>query len=571
MNSKLYKIFIGLVLATTFYSCEDDFEKVPLEQYTLDYVFSTSDSTGVEAKKYLNNVYSYLQSGHNRVGGDYLAAASDDAVSSNTNNPDVFQLATGAYNATLLVESDMQWNHYYEGIRRASQFISNIDVVPVQQTYNGMSLAKVWKSEARFIRAFHYFNLVKGYGGVPLMGDHVRQLGENVEIPRSTFAECIDYIIGELDAIQDSLRTFPVADPQSNSHVVTREAALALKSRVLLYAASPLFNGGNIDPSNPLTGYSDANNERWKAAADAAKMLISEGTFSLADNFKNVFITEGNSEVIFFRPEGPNSSVETDNGPVGFSGNSMAFGRTSPTQNLVNAFPLLDGRAIDDPESAYTYNPNNPYANRDPRLNFTVLHNNSQWLNTALETFEGGTNKPGGSAQQTRTSYYLRKFMGNFETANAYSETVHDWVLFRYAEILLNFAEAQNEYAGPTAEVYQVLKDLRERAGIEAGGDDMYGLEPNMTKIDMREIIHNERRIELAFEEQRYWDIRRWKEAEAIFAEPLNGLRIIKAGSVLNYNTVPVLTTSFEKRRYFYPIPYGEVIKNENMVQNPGW
>lgn len=571
MNNKLYKIFLGLALTASLSSCEEDFEAVPLEQYTLDYVFSTADSTGVEARKYLNTLYAYMQNGHNRVGGDYLDAASDDAISSNTSNTDVFRLVTGAYNETWTVTSDMQWSYYYGAIRRATEFITNIEVVPVQEMYNGIPLAKVWKAEVRFLRAFFYFNLVKRYGGVPLLGDKVYGLEDDLEIPRKPFEESIDYIVSELNAIQDSLRTFPVSNPQAHSHVATREAAMALKSRVLLYAASPLFNGGNVEPGNPLTGYLEYNADRWKKASDAARVLMEEGAFSLVPNFKDVFITEGNTEVIYFRSVGKNEGVETVNGPVGFVGEALGFGRTSPTQNLVDAFPFIDGKDIGDPDSDYTYDPNNPYSNRDPRLEYTVLHNGSQWLNTELETYEGGSSNPLTGAQHTRTSYYLRKFMGNFENSNAYEATVHDWVVFRYAETILNFAEAQNEYAGPEQEVYQVLKDLRARAGIAAGADGMYGLKENMTKAEMRQVIHNERRIEMAFEEQRYWDIRRWKVAEEVFSEPLYGMTIIKSLTALTYNVVPVVTPSFEERGYLYPIPYEEVIKNRNMVQNPGW
>lgn len=571
MNKNIYKIFIGLAFASSFYACKDDFEAVPLEQYTLDYVFSTSDSTGVEAAKYLNTLYSYLQSGHNRVGGDYLAAATDDAISSSTSNTDVSMLLTGAYSPTRTISSEMQWKYYYEGIRRATEFITNIDVVPIQETYNGITLEKVWKAEARFLRAFFYFNLVKRYGGVPLLGDKVFGLKDDLEIPRNSFEESIEYVLSELDATIDTLRTFPVSNQQNNSHVATREAALAFKSHVLLFAASPLFNGGNIDPGNPLTGYSDYSAERWKKAADAAKVLIGNANLSLVPNFKNVFITEGNTEVIFFRSEGKNTNIETANGPIGFTGDALGNGRTSPTQNLVDAFPLLDGKPIGDTGSNYTYDPNSPYANRDPRLEYTVLHNGSKWLNTELETYVGGSSNPTSGSRKTRTSYYLRKFMGNFEDVNTYDATVHDWVEFRYAEVMLNFAEAQNEYGGPDPEVYQMLKDLRERAGIEAGSDDMYGLKQNMTKEEMRIAIHNERRIEMAFEEKRYWDIRRWKKAEALFSEPLYGMSIIKSATAMNYNVIPVLTTSFEEKRYLYPIPYEEVLKNRNMKQNPYW
>lgn len=574
MKFKKYILLLCIIGASfTIPSCQDDFESVPLEQFTIDFVFSTTDSLGVQAKKYLNAVYSMIPNGHNRVSGDYLDAASDDAISSSLTENDVNRLATGQYTAVSTVGSDMNWPYFYRGIRMASTFINGIDVVPLKDKFNdGQPLNRAWKSEARFIRTLLYFELVKRYGGVPLMGDDVRQLGDDLQIPRNTFEECVDYIVGELDAIRDSLRTMPITDASANGHVVTREAAMALKSRVLLYAASPLFNGGNIESSNTLSGYPNGDNERWKKAADAAKYFIDNYTyFQLESEFTDVFLTSGNKEVIFFRQGGVNKNVESSNAPVGFTGVNLGSGRTSPSQNLVDAFPMLDGKAIGDPTSKYAYNFSTMYNNRDPRLKKTILYNGSIWLTASLETFQGGRSNPVGSVQKTKTSYYMRKFMGKFENATEYFDVRHDWILFRYAEILLNYAEAQNEYAGPSDDVYQAIKDIRKRAGIEAGNDGMYGLKSGINKEEMRQIIHNERRIEFAFEEQRYWDLRRWKEAINIMNSPITGLQIIKNGSVLSTGEITVLQPSFAERQYLYPIPYDEVIKNDNMVQNPKW
>ena len=295
---------VGLALLNT--SCTDDYESVPLEQFTLDFVFSETDSLGVQAHQYLNSVYSQMQNGHNRVGGDYLDAATDDAISSSLTENDVYKLATGQYTSASQIGSDMRWNQYYEGIRTATTFITNIDRVPLMDTFNdGQPLNRAWKSEARFIRALHYFELIKRYGGVPLLGDHVYQLGEDIELPRNTFEDCVDYIVSELDAIKDSLRTAPIADLSTKGHSVTREAAMALKARVLLYAASPLFNGGNIDAANPLTGYTDYSAERWKLAADAAKYFIDNYSFfQLVPEFDKVFTEDANPEIIFFRQGG---------------------------------------------------------------------------------------------------------------------------------------------------------------------------------------------------------------------------------------------------------------------------
>ena len=165
------------------------------------------------------------------------------------------------------------------------------------------------------------------------------------------------------------------------------------------------------------------------------------------------------------------------------------------------------------------------------------------------------------------------KFMGKFETASEYSSVHHVWVMFRYAEILLNFAEAENEAEGPTPDVYNALYKLRERAGIKRGNVDgyKYGLKLDMTQDEMREVIRNERRIELAFEEHRFYDIRRWRIAEQVFAQPLQGMHVVAGSGATTYNRIDVLKVNFNPRNNLYPIPYSEVIKNRNMVQNPNW
>jgi hypothetical protein len=201
-----------------------------------------------------------------------------------------------------------------------------------------------------------------------------------------------------------------------------------------------------------------------------------------------------------------------------------------------------------------------------------LLYNGAQWLNTQLQTYTGGQSKPNSAVQQTQTSYYMRKFMGNFETANSYSGHNEDWLVIRYADILLDYAEAQNEAAGPDASVYQALTTIRQRAGIQPGANNLYGLAANMSKDDMRTVIRNERRVELAFEESRYWDIRRWKTAETILNQPRQGLSVTLNGTGFLYNPINVLATKFvAPKMYLYPIPYDEVLKNPNMKQNPQW
>lgn len=564
-NIYIAALIIGLVLV----GCKK-YEQFPVDKVGIQYVFDPKDSLGTNAQAFLYGIYPTLKSGHNRVGGDYLDAASDDAISSASGSTNqVTILGTAAYNSFTIPADENLWAYYYAGIRKANEFVNNIDVVPVMAKYNGYSMKYVWKSEARFLRAMFYFELVKRYGGVPLLGDKVFTINDNVALSRNSFADCIKYIVSECDAIKDTLLIAPVANPNADAHRVTKGAALALKARVLLYAASPLFNGGNIDEANPLTGYTDNSLARWQAASGAAKEVMNLGSYSLMPGFKDIFLVQNNSEMILIRQTGSDNNIETTNAPIGFPG-AAAKGQTSPSQGLVDVYPMSNGLPITDPASGY--DANNPYANRDPRLTHTIFYNGSRWLNSDLQLFEGGQSKPNGALQQTKTGYYMRKFMGIEENTNSFQAHNADWLIIRYADVILGYAEAENEVNGATSDVYNAMISIRKRAGIVAGSGGLYGLRAGMSKADMRDAIHNERRIEFAFEESRYWDIRRWKTAETVMNQSLNGMSITKIGANLTYNIVTALATKFNRpTMYLYPIPYDEVLKNRNMKQNPGW
>jgi len=589
MNMKQYKYGAWAVGAWMLFlaaaSCTDSYESTPVNMFTEDYLFSKTDSNGVVVRQFLNRIYWYMRNGHNGVGGDYLDAASDDALSVNAGDPDVYKLAVGRYSASSPVGSDMIWSDPYGVIRRVNILLSGIDVVPFNTTYtdaagNKRPMNVSMKAEARFLRAYFYFELMKRYGGIPIVGDKVYELDESIELPRSTFEQTVNYIVSELDDIKDDLRSLPLPDAGAYAHVVTAQAVQALKVRVLLYAASPLFNEHPVEQGNALVGYAAYDRERWKTAADAARSFIQAygtngGPIGLDPNLRDVFTTwydNAHKEVIFFRENGTDTSVETANGPLGLSGQKQGNGRTNPTQNLVDAFLMKDGHFINE-SPKYEYNPQRPYDNRDPRLEYTVIRNGSNWLNSTMQTWQGGANNPVGSSYSL-TGYYMRKFMGDFEWSNEYSSTLHNWVMFRYAEILLNFAEAENEYlSAPSQDVYDAIIALRQRAGIEAGDDNLYGLpeRAGMTQAAMRRVIQNERRIELAFEEHRYWDIRRWRLAETVYAQPVKGMFITTSLTGTTYIPQDVLTVEWDNRRYLYPIPYSEVIKNKNMIQNPKW
>jgi hypothetical protein len=593
MKNHINKILLITVLFVVLYGCKK-YEQFPVDKVTLNIVFDPLDSAGTKAQSFLYGIYSTVKMSHGRLGGDYLDAAGDDAVSSQTAATTAVKLiSTGAYNSSSLPTAEDVWqgtttnngntpiayggnpDSYWAGIRLANEFITNIGVVPVKGSSNGIGTRYIWRSEARFLRAYFYFELIKRYGGVPLLGNKVYNITDNLALPRNSFADCVTYITSECDAIKDSLITYPLVNPGSDNFRATKGAAMALKAKVLLYAASPLFNGNNIDPSNPLTGYTSFDANRWTLAANAARDVVNLNTYKLDPSYTDVFITQNNSERIFIRPNSVTTQIESNNGPVGIQPAS-ATGNTSPTQEFVNSFPMINGKAITDPTSGY--NAQDPYSlinavKRDPRFDANLIYNGDTWLNTTIATYEGGANKPNVNTQQTITSYYASKFMGvDQKIAPPYPSHSEDWIVLRYAEILLGLAEAENEAAAtPPADCYTQLYAIRNRAGIQAGATNTYGVPQGMTTAQMRAFIQNEWRIEFFLEEHRYFDIRRWRLAETVMNQPRTGLSISQIGSTTTYNPINVLTTVFTTKQYLYPIPLNEVLKNPSMKQNPGW
>jgi len=539
------------------------YEPEPLNNVTEDNVWDPLDKNGDFAKQMLTDIYSYLPDGYNRIGGDLLDDASGDAVPSRFTNT-VEYFTNGRLNSQN--NPDNCWTNSYRAIRAANDFLAHIDIVPVDATTK-----QYWKAEARFIRAISYFEMLKRFGGVPLIGDQVLTATDNLQLPRNTYTECAAYIVNECDAIKPLLRVEPVAD--SDIGRITRCAAMALKIRVLLYGASPLYNGGGLssDPiMKALTGYPTYDATRWNKVVTACEDLIALNVYSLPTSYTSVFTARKNTEVILAKERAKTFDVESNNSPIGFSP-ATGLGYTSPTQELVDAFPMANGLAITDPTSGY--NAAAPYTGRDPRFAATIFYNGTPWLNRSggVQTFTGGLDRPGGTAVQTRTGYYMKKFMADFSTQTSFSNQDHNFILFRYAEVLLTYAEALNE-VGRTSEAYTQLIAIRKRAGITAGTGSLYGLKAAMSQTEMRLAIQNERRIEMAFEEQRFWDIRRWKIADQVLNGTLHGVTITKTGtSTYTYAPLNVSTVSFANRNYTMPLPYTEVVTDLNLLQNEGW
>jgi hypothetical protein len=318
--------------------------------------------------------------------------------------------------------------------------------------------------------------------------------------------------------------------------------------------------------------------QKWQNAANAAKDVMDLGRYSLVtnldanpvENFRKLFVNQtATSEDIFMRFYVPTSSsggraipVERMNGPNGSGG----WGGNGPMQNFVDDFEMSNGLPIDDVASGY--DDQDPYVNRDPRFYATVVYNGLMFRDRPYESFlPGGLDSPDGNEpwNTSKTGYLMRKFMREDIDLNAWDDMgTSPWRYFRYAEILLNYAEAQNEAVGPDASVYDAVNQVRGRAGMP----DLVGL----GQSEMRDRIRNERRVELAFEEHRYFDVRRWKIAMQVENEPAGGISITKAGDgTLTYAPKIALDgKKFEEKHYWFPIPLEDITASNNVLeQNP--
>ena len=557
-----------ILLSFFLFSCKDYLEP--------EMINLLSDTEVEEDYNYsrgrLASIYGDLQSGFSGFSGTMMANASDEAEFT-TETGSVHRFNEGTWNQ--LGNPDDVWSDYYQSIRKIHVFLNscdniNLDFYYPQPAVYEARLAEVrrWQFEARFIRAYHYFELVKRYGGVPLLRDAVEIDDDFHQVARASLDDCIRFIVDEFDEVSKAL---PARYDNNANDLgrVTSVAALALKSRVLLYAASELFN-------NPdwATGYAHpelislagkSRQERWQAAASAAKEAIElaeDNGYLLGTDYRALFgpTTHSSNEVLFCRRNGASNSFELANVSVGFNrGNSG----TTPSQNLVDAYEMTDGSAFDWNNPVHAAD---PYAYRDPRLQMTIVANNSVFKGRAMECWYGGQDGP-PIVRASRTGYYLKKYVDENLNLVTGTTSVHGWAFFRLAELYLNYAEALNECDPDNSDVKMYVNKVRQRAGV-----DMPELPDGLTQPQMRERIYNERRVELAFEEHRFWDVRRWMTAPSTLGVPLKGVQITRTGDdQFNYNVVDIERRVFLPKMYLYPISQAELYIARGLVQNPLW
>lgn len=453
-------------------------------------------------------------------------------------------------NVTGISEKINYWKSAYSNIRTINVFFDRIDDAPVET-----DLKNRMKGEMKFIRAWIYANLIWRYGDVPLITD-LFELNQDYKVKRDSYSDCVDFITKELD---EAMTWLPAKSSSETLGRATGDACKALKARVLLYAASEQNN-----PSH--------SKEKWEAAAEATKAVLDAG-YSLGNDYQSVFL-EDNDEIIFARYFTQANSTDF----MLFNGRNGSNGWTgeNPTQNLVNAYEMTNGELPYLNEElplkinpASGYDESNPYAGRDPRLDASILHDGSMWAGRETETWHGGLDSPEssiGSWNASKTAYAFKKFMvESIPPSGSSVKPENPWIFFRLAEFYLNYAEIMYEL-GNEEQAREYVNKVRARQSVNM---------PPVTASGekLRDKIRNERRVELAFEGHRFFDVRRWCIADETENRDLLAMNIQKqADGTKTYEVTMLLKRSFLEQHKLVPIPRTEIDKSEgSLVQNPGY
>lgn len=542
---KFFKTYMAATALFALAACKR-LDIAPTDVYSI-LTFWQSDANVYNA---LNNNYSLLYNS-----GLYFSSEglSDNAYSQS--NADLVEIASGNANSQN-AKFARDWAYYYSTIKSCNEFLENVD----KNTTLGASTLNRLKAEVRFIRAFEDFNLTKWYGDIPLVNHDISQ-DEAKTIARTPKAEVVNFILSELDDILPALPSKDDLQPSENGRI-TRGAVLALKARVLLYQG-----------------------DRMADVVSTCESLMNgstNGSYSLNPNYSNLFsdptTNKSNPETILSL-QYVLATSRTWNDFWDFAPNSVG-GRVNslaPSQELVDSYIMLNGKTIHETGSGY--DENNPYVNRDPRFAATIVYDGYNWNNG------GGVNgtskviyiKPGsdptrpgpdeyssGRQSSSPTGYYWRKYFdpsaqSNFSSGN----NLH---LFRYAEILLDYAEAKNSLGQMNAEVWnKTIGALRARAGFSDAGA------LNYPGGDVTNIIRQERRAEFALEGLRIDDIRRWKIAETVLNGYLHGAKFSGDPSTDN-GYIRVQPRRFDPARdYLWAVPSGDLSLDPNLTQNPNY
>lgn len=616
---KRYNFYIGLVLTLFIFSgCElgDMYDMDEISGSVQDHEAVYKDPS--KAQSLVDQLYALIPTfGTIRFNG-YLSAYTDEAVEASAV---AFNL--GSWSPNNIPGMNDMWSGSYRAIRTANKFLENIDKMPLSDQYGFTETTRSYlMNQARCLRAFYYAELIRCFGGVPVITTSVSDISQDIAAaPRQTLDSTVNFVISEIDSVAPLL---PRNVGGTDYGRVTRGFALSIKSRLLLYMASPLFNGPGADGNaNPYVCYGTSDPARWEDALKAALEVIALGQYSLFTSttinnsrsvFSNVFFLDrGHAsmyERIFSYQKAKGNSWNQTFLPLTFR-TAAGWPHIFPTYNAHIAFQMQDGKSpvtalsdngdgtyteVINPESTtHAYNPAEPYQKRDPRYYDCILFNQAKYRDLTCEIytpFEGHESVGSGKDNETygvKTGFYLRKFVNpSLDLKGANQNGFEDFPIYRYAEILLNYAEAMNQVHGPTARpagypysAVQVVNMIRSRAKSRVIGQERYrptlnagmpALSTTISKEELDEAIRHERRVELMFEGHRFFDVRRWMiapqtEKDIYFYDIRK-----KTDDTFVYNVKKYHTRSFNTpQMYLFPIPFAEIQINKNCPQNPGW
>jgi len=537
IKSLLLSFFIIAVSSCNYLDIE------PLDSYTENNVFSDPALT----KAYVTRNYRLPINGWS----NYALRFISDEAHNNFNWGSAWTITRGQMTPDQYGSFGI-WSDYYGYIRSCNIFFNNIDKLQGSE-----SEINLLTGEMTFFRAFYYMELVNHYGGVPLITKTFELEDDNMMIPRNSYDECVDFIVSEFEKAENLL---PLTQTGSDFGRVTKGASMALKARMLLYAASPLWNTAN-----------DVN--KWQKAAEAAEAVINLGIYNLDPDYKGLFLNSKSPEIIFQRLYTTEYSNGFDwpNTPNGWTG----WSATCVLQGLVDSYEMEDG-TMPDP-SKYDTATENPWKGRDPRFYSSIVCDGQNFRDKTVDFWISADEKTGGKDSEfgtdnwnhSKTHYTIRKFMNESLTSPWEDKGSQSWIYCRLAEIYLNYAEAKF-HSGDESTAREYLNKIRLRA---RGGKT--GILPDVTASgeDLLKAIQHERRIELAFEDQRFYDVRRWKIAEQTENVDAKGIKIVKnEDGTKSYSIVKVDVRSFTApNHYLFPIPNSEIRKNNLLEQNPGY
>lgn len=632
---KIYNLFLIMVSFIFSWGCNDFLDVTPDNIATIDYAFRLRST----AERFLFTCYSYMpnQGSLNEnpalLGGDELWL-----VATNTNN--AWQIARGnqrVVNPYVNAWQGVQGSKdLYQGIRECNVFLENIHLVPDMSDFEKAR----WIAEVKFLKAYYHYYLIRMYGPIVLVKENlpVSASPEEVRIPRSPVDECFDYVVQLLD---EALPDLPdrIDFEVSELGRITKAINLSLKAKVLVTAASPLFNG-NLDykgftnkDGTPLFN-TTPDETKWQKAATACKVAIDFceslghelytyqprfSQYSLSDttliqmSIRNAFNEKWNSEVIWANTSSQVDGLQGNATPRGldpvFAANGATQGNIAPPIKIAELFYSDNGVPIDEdvtwdyssrfklrvPEYEHRYNLKQDYItvrlhfNRENRYYASLGFDGGIWYGQGrfddnsddllfVSSKKGQPAAPINLSSYSTTGFFPKKythFQSVIGEGNTFTREYYPWPVIKLNDLYLLYAEALNEVGGPSDEVYLYLNKIRARAGLpdveEAWGN--YAVNPNKhkTRDGLREIIHRERAIELMFEGQRFWDLRRWKEAVIELNKPITGWDLDQETAQAYYREKMIYNMTFRTRDYLWPLNENTMLANPSLVQNPGW